>query len=405
MLAVAGVVLLLAPAPHATPTPDVPTFPYGELRLQLARHTTAAAKEAASTLEAIARGGTRDAVAGGFLHARQRGDWAVPDFEKRAADNGALLRQYAQAYSATGDLLYRDVARETALWAIRDLRDSTGAFWTSVGSGPDGTYYLWTRAEIEKTLGPERAAEFFEVYRLDPPGVLQLVGSPFAGLGSSRETLLVRRNRRVRPAVDERVLAGVNGLMIGGLATSGALLKRGSDLEAARRAATAVLERLGPVPTLRHEAIGTAARGAADLEDYAYLAEGLLDLYGATGEEHWCHEAQALADTAVSRLWDVQGGGFFGSEGTPGAPRQKSARDGALPSANGVMVSVLFRLSRSTGEARYAALARRTIAAFAADRQDSPTLAASELPEAIDAAPVTVGTAAPDPSRSDPLGR
>jgi uncharacterized protein YyaL (SSP411 family) len=376
MLAMAGLVLLLAPPPRATAGPDIPTFPYGELRGQLARRGAPAPKEAAATLEAIARGGTRDAVAGGFLHAKRNGDWAVPDFEKRIADNGALLRLYAQAYAATGDLLYRDVTRETALWAIRDMRDSTGAFWTSVGAGQDGKYYLWTRAEIEKTLGPERAAELFQVYRLDPPGVLQLVGNPFAGLGSSRETLLVRRNRRVRPPVDERVVAGVNGLMIGGLATSGALLKRGSDLEAARRAAAAVLERLGPAATLRHEAIGTEARGTAELEDYAYLAEGLLDLHEATGEDRWCREAAALADRAVARLWDVPEGGFFSKEGA-GAARRKSADDGALPAANGIMVSVLARLAHLTGDGRYAALARRTVEAFhGVDQPGRETLAA-----------------------------
>src|SRR5581483_9016305 len=108
------------------------------------------------------------------------------------------------------------------------------------------------------------------VYRVEAPGALNLEGSPFAGLGSSRETLLVRRLRRVKPAVDERVVCAGNGLVIGALATSGRILKRGSDVEAARRAASAALTRLGPPSALRHETLGADPRGAADLADYAY---------------------------------------------------------------------------------------------------------------------------------------
>ena len=159
---------------------------------------------------------------------------------------------------------------------------------------------------------------------------------------------------------DERVIAGWNGLMIGALATSGALLQRTADLEAAKEAAARVKDRLGSAVALRHSVRGTAAGGSALLEDYAYLADGLLDLYDASGEERWLTEAVALAEAATGRFADATGGGFFATDAAhePFPVRLKQAFDGPMPSGNGVMARVLLRLGRATGQARYRDLAR-----------------------------------------------
>jgi uncharacterized protein YyaL (SSP411 family) len=299
----------------------------------------------------------------------------VPWFEKLLPENALLLRTYAQAFSLTRDLAYRDVVQETAAFLLREMRDPTGTFLGSIGlttaGDPEGRFYLWTAEEIVATLGRQRADEFLGVYRLEPPGVLQLAGSPFAGLGASRDVLRVRRARRIRPALDDKVLAGAgwNGLAIGALATSGARLRRGSDLEAARRAAQALLERLGPAARLRHYAVGKETHGSANLADYAYLAEGLLDLHEATGELRWRVQAAALADAAVTRFWDVDGGGFFATDAQhlPLPVRLKTARDGPLPAPNGVMAAVLIRLGRLQGEERFTQLGRKTLAAFSGE--------------------------------------
>src|SRR5262249_23629734 len=143
-----------------------------------------------------------------------------PWFEKLLCDNALLIRLYARAYALSRDLLHRDVVKETVAWALRDLRDPSGAFLASIDAtseGVEGGFYLWTREELLKTLGPERGQELFAHYRLEPPGVLQLTGSPFAGLGNSLQVLQTRRNRRVRPSVDAKVLTGWNGLMISAL--------------------------------------------------------------------------------------------------------------------------------------------------------------------------------------------
>ncbi len=318
-------------------------------------------------LESTARSALRDHVGGGFfVGANEAGRFS---FEKRLAGNALLLRAFARRYSASGSLLQRDVARETLAWALREMRDSSGAFWSSIDGGPEGDsggYYVWRADEIQRALGPERSAELDKSYRLEPPGVLVLVGSPFAGLRESRQVLLARRARRVRPATDGRVFAGSNGLMIGALAASGTA-GWASDLEVARRAAAAVLAGLGPAARLCRCVRDPGPCAPALLEDHAFLAEGLLDLHEATGEERWRTEAIALVEAAVARSWEVEQGGYYETDARtePALLRIKTARDGELPSGNAVLADVLHRLGQSMRAPRYSRLAEKTVEAFA----------------------------------------
>ena len=173
---------------------------------------------------------------------------------------------------------------------------------------------------------------------------------------------------------DDRVLAGWNGLMISALATSGSLLQRPSDVAAAAEAAARLQERLGPVASLRHSVLGTVPGGSAFLDDYVYLADGLLDLHAATGEARWLADAVALTEAAVGRFGDARGGGFFTTDAAhdPLPVRIKHAFDAPLPSGIGVTARVLLRLDRATGEKRYRELARATLDAFRGDLQRAP---------------------------------
>ena len=173
-------------------------------------------------------------------------------------------------------------------------------------------------------------------------------------------------------AGDPRVVAQTNGLAIGALAQSARFLGREADRDAAVRAATAVSTRLGASVTLARVSGGAA--GSAYLDDYAALLEGLLELYETTDDPRWRGEAQASGEAAIGRFLDVAGGGFFLTDAAhePLPARLKHAFDGALPSANGTMARALPRLSRATGEPRYADLARRTVEAFLGDLQRAP---------------------------------
>jgi uncharacterized protein YyaL (SSP411 family) len=352
----------------AEPPPTPEAFP--------PRHPRPAGLGSLAVLDALARGTLRDHVGGGFFRGTTAAEPGVPHFEKNLGDNALLLRAFARGYGATRSRLYRDVAREIVSWAVREMRDSSGDFWSSVhpaSEGRDGAYYVFTADEVQRALGAERAAELQKTYLLVPPGVLVLTGNPFAGLGASQQVLFARRARRVRPPTDGRVVAEGNGLMISGLAASGSALAWGSDLETARRAADAVMTRLGPASALRHSAGPGASSTPAVLEDYAYLAQGMLDLSVATGEAQWRAQAVALADAAVSRLWDVAQGGFFETDERGLLPlRPRHARDGDLPSGNAVMADVLFRLGQATGEVRYTRMGEKTLEAFAEELAADP---------------------------------
>src|SRR5262249_62182151 len=140
-----------------------------------------------------------------------------------------------------------------------------------------------------------------------------------------------------------------------------------------RRAAGWVRERLGPPSRLRHYAVGGHAAGPALLADYAFLGQGLLDLYEATQETRWREAAAALADAAVTRAWDVAAGGFSGAEAQPGLRlRPKPAQDRALPAANGAMAELLLRLGRGSGQQRYTELGLKTLQAFRKEVEADP---------------------------------
>ena len=308
-------------------TPKAP--PHGALRLLIEEHERVGSAEAlrllTATLDGMARGEIHDPGAGFFAEAAGE-DWGRARPPKRLADNALLLRAYALASALTGNAGYRKLADEVADFCLRELRDPDGAF----------------------------------VAGLVPKGSSD---APHAAAWSR----------------DDRVIAGWNGLMISALAASG----RKGDLEAAGRAASATLERLGPAPLLRRLGRGSELGVSALLEDHAFLAEGLLDLAEAGGEKRWTDEASAVAAAAVSRFLDPASGGFFETDERHGPlpARIRNGYDGALPSANGVMASALLRLARATGETRQAGLARRTVEAFLGDLQRAPrgmeTLAAA----------------------------
>lgn len=197
---------------------------------------------------------------------------------------------------------------------------------------------------------------------------------------------------------DERVCAAENGLAIGALALSGAALRRPADVSAAQVAAAAVLARLGPPAALKRCVRGPAAEGVADLDDYAFLAEGLLDLDDARPDERWRKAAAALVDAALVRFSDERGG-FDATERAEGLiVRMRDGFDGARPSANGVLASVLLRLARATGERRYVDLARRTVESFAAALQQAPSGVETLASAAAQVLPASAGpevTAAP----------
>jgi uncharacterized protein YyaL (SSP411 family) len=373
--------------------PKFPTPSNLFLLLEMAPERPDAGKMLAATLDAMARGGIYDQLAGGFHRYATDREWKVPHFEKMLYDNGFLLELYAREHARTGDPQAARVGRETAAFLEREMTSPQGALWSAIDAetgGHEGAYYVWSRAEIVAALGeedtafaapllgfdgapffegdryvlhlPERWEETARRRRLDPAELLREI----AGL---RARLLAARGGRPRPATDDKVLAEWNGIAIAGLAAAGRLLGEPGLVTQAVRAAEFVLREMRPGGgPLLHVWRGGRARIPAYLADYAFLVRGLLALHEATGEARWLAAAAELAGEQEARLGDPEGGFFVAGASPDLLFRSKDPFDGAVPAANAVAALNAIELAQRQapgGEARWRAQAAAALRAFA----------------------------------------
>jgi uncharacterized protein YyaL (SSP411 family) len=344
------------------------------------------------TLDQMALGGIYDHLAGGFHRYTVESTWSIPHFEKMLYDNAQLVALYARAYRVTGRERYREVVADVIRYLEREMTHPEGGFYSAQDAevdGEEGASYVWTREEVAEVLGEEETREFLSVYELRPmhggKGVLRVrlpveasverlgvknVSELLVRFAPARAKLLAARNRRPQPLRDDKVLAAWNGLAIRGLVEAGLTLQRADYLRSAERSAHFVLDRLGTGDGgLRRSYIAGQAREEAVLDDYAYLAHGLLALHAATGNEAWLAQSRVLVDTMLERFEDPDSGGFFLTAfGTDPKPLD----DGALPSGNGIALAVLRELAARTSEDRYGEAVQRTTAALAHLLQQNP---------------------------------
>jgi hypothetical protein len=328
------------------------------------------------SLDAMADGGIRDQLGGGFHRYSTDAVWLAPHFEQMLYDNAQLARAYVHAWALTGDARYRAVSDGVLGYMARELTTADGAFAASQDAdteGVEGLTFTWSAAEIGEVLGAD-AEEFAAHYdvtaegnwegrtilrRTTPPGGDVVEGR----LAEARSRLLERRRARPQPARDDKALAAWNGLAIGAFADAGRLLGEPRHVAAATRAAAAILEGLlGPDNTLRRSWKDGRATGAGVLEDYTHLADGLLALYEATFDERWFTTARALIDRVLDRFADPAGGFFDTADDHERlVTRPKDVQDNAVPSGNAMAAAVLLRLAAWTGEGGYRTAAERAI--------------------------------------------
>ena len=350
------------------------------------------------TLDAMADGGIHDQLGGGFHRYATDAIWLVPHFEQMLYDNAQLARVYLHAWQLTGDRRYRDVAIGTLDYLGRELLTGDGGFAASQDAdteGEEGATFVWTAAEVRGVLGPDEAALFAAAYDLTEDGnwegrtILRRVrtdaelaasmkvaggADEVAGrLALARDRLYEVRAARPQPARDDKVLAGWNGLALGAFGDAIAVLEAtddAADLAAAATyrilatsAADALLTNLrGADGRLRRSWKDGRASADGVLEDYACLADGLLALYGATFDERWFVAARGLADTILAEFADLAGGFFdTGQHHETLITRPKDLQDNAIPSGNGMAVTVLLRLAALTGDGRYRDAAERAL--------------------------------------------
>ena len=327
------------------------------------------------TLDAMADGGIHDQLGGGFHRYSTDAHWLVPHFEKMLYDNGQLARVYLHAYWLTGDERYREVAEDTLEYMLRELSLEDGAFAASHDAdtdGEEGLTFTWSAAEIREVLGDE-APLFTAAYDVTEDGnwegvnilsrvVPQADVDSEARLASARAKLLERRQSRPQPGRDDKALAAWNGLAIAALADAGRLPGGERYVEAAVRAADAILTGLWADGRLRRSWKDGRATGDGVLEDYADLADGLLALHEATWDERWFTTARDLADQILARFRDPSGGFFdTGDDHERLVARPKDPQDNAVPSGGSMATHVLLRLAALTGDGGYRSAAEAAI--------------------------------------------
>jgi hypothetical protein len=352
---------------------------------------------ASLTLTRMAEGGIYDQLGGGFARYSVDGAWMIPHFEKMLYDNGQLLCEYARAHLATGEALFAKVAHETADWVLRDMRSAAGSFYSSLDAdseGHEGKFYVWSRSEVQSLLTPreysalaprfglDRTANFEGEWHLhtyasldDIAGALKEPASAVAGLiEGARAKLLQARNLRVWPARDEKTLCSWNALMIKGLAIASRVLKRPDLADAAGTAADFLRHHLWRDGRLLASYKDGRAHLPAYLDDYAFLADALLELLQTRWRSADLEFACQLAEVLLDQFEDTEDGGFFftARDHEQLIHRSKSFADESVPSGNGVAASVLCRLGFLLGETRYLDSAERTLRCAWAGIQDYP---------------------------------
>jgi len=377
---------------------DAPKFPHPMNMEFLLRQWRATADDeqpdlqalymATLTLTRMAEGGIYDQLGGGFCRYSVDAYWMVPHFEKMLYDNGQLLAVSAQAAVATGDALFRRVARETADWIRRDLEHSEGGYYSTLDAdseGHEGRFYVWTPDEARQLLdereyavlsrrfGLDRAANFEERWHLhafEPlPSVAEAVGlgedEAEAALDSARAKLLAVRNRRVWPARDEKILTSWNGLAIAGLASAARALDHDDYAQSAARAVEFLRRHCWFDGRLLAVHKDGRSRFPAYLDDHAFLAWGLLELLQARWHGPWLAWAIELAEALLRHFEDREAGGFFftADDHETLILRPKTFGDDATPAGNGVAARLLLRLGYLLAEPRYLDAAERTLRA------------------------------------------
>ena len=359
------------------------------------------------TLRKMALGGIYDQVGGGFHRYSTDGQWLVPHFEKMLYDNALLVPAYVEAWQATGEPFFQRIAVDVLEYLAREMTDAAGAagaFWSATDAdsegegdrrggaastrgplgGEEGTFFVWTPEELRAALGPDDGARAARLYQATDQGnfegknVLHLAAVPSdddrAFLEKVRPILREVRSRRPPPLTDRKILTSWNGLAISAFARAGLAFGRADFTARAAAAATFLLERHLAGDVLGRSSMdGTLSRHAGLVEDYAFLAAGLVDLFEATGEERWLASARELHQGLDARFAD-RDGGFFrtAGDGELLLAREKPGYDGAEPTGNSVAALTLLRLEAITGERHYGVQAEKLLACFGAVLAGAP---------------------------------
>ena len=355
-----------------------------------------------------------DHLGGGFHRYPVDGQWRVPHFEKMLYDQAQLIASYLDAFQLTHDDFYARIARETLDYVLRDMTDKDGGFYSAEDAdspepenphhSSEGAFYLWTKKEIESVAQEDEGKVFCHYFGIDeygnalsdPQGEFRgknILFTPFTidqaakffsmdvarvgeMISAATAKVFAARTQRSRPLRDDKVITAWNGLMISACARASHILREPRYAEAARQAAQFVSRTLydSRSKTLHRRYRDGETKYPAQLDDFSFFIQGLIDLYETTFEIEWLTLALELHGIQIASFWDSAGGGFFDFSGEDKSIllRTKETYDGAEPAGNSVAALNLMRLAQMTGDNILLKQTDATMNTFHALLQDAP---------------------------------
>ncbi|MEQ8524523.1 thioredoxin domain-containing protein [Gracilimonas sp.] len=342
-----------------------------------------------STLEKMRLGGIWDHIGFGFHRYSTDQEWLLPHFEKMLYDQALLMMAYTEGWQATGNSLFKQTVYEIGEYIERDLLHPEGGFYSAEDAdseGEEGKFYIWEKNEIESVLSDD-SQKFIDHFNITEEGnfedeaTKELTGKNIPHLTSAlkpdqsswfkevRTSLFKKREERVRPLLDDKILTDWNGLMIAALAKAGFAFDDDHLTELAEKAAQFIEDHLVEKEKLIHRYNDGEAAIDAMADDYAFLIWGLIELYESTFEPQYLSKALTLNEQFIELFWDTEKSGFYFSIADEDQVygRQKQIFDGAMPSSNSVAMMNLIRLSRLSGNTELEGYADKIGEAFSAD--------------------------------------
>ncbi len=408
-----------------------PKFPHpgGVRRLLLASPGTPdpeALRMARVTLRAMADRGLYDHLEGGFFRYSVDAEWRITHFEKMLYDNAQLIPLYAEAFLATGDERFREVAVATCDWVLGTMQAPEGGYYATLDAdsdGEEGAYYLWQRSEVLALLDEDEAAVAIPYFGLDQVPNFEghahhlVIARPLAEvatrlglsqdeaagrLAQARGKLAAARATRPKPALDDKILTAWNGLMIKALARAGRLLGVARFVDSAQRACDRIRRDLWDGTHLSAVTKDGRRSPYGYLDDYAFLLDGVLELMMTRWRDGDLTFARTLAGRMIADFVDGEEGGFYFTARDHDTPlyRPKTFSDDALPSGNAVAASALLRLAHLLADAALEAPAQRAVAAGMGALAQYPSVHTALIEaweDATDPPPLIVLRGAPGP--------
>jgi len=401
---------------------SAPKFPTPHNLLFLLRYWKRTNNEKAlemveKTLQGMRRGGIYDHIGFGFHRYSTDSEWLLPHFEKMLYDQAMLAMAYTEAYQATGKEEYRKTAREIFTYVLRDMTAPEGGFYSAEDAdseGKEGKFYLWTEEEIRQVLGSEEADLILKVFNIEKNGnFMEQATGKRAGanilhlrkslteiaselkmsdqdlqkrLETARQKLFAYREKRIHPHKDDKILTDWNGLMIAAFAKGARVFDEPRYAEAAKATVDFILKNMRKSDgRLLHRYRDGQAALPAQVDDYAFLIWGMLELYETIFEVRYLQIGLDLNRDLMKHFWDDNNGGFYfvADDGENLLVRQKEIYDGAIPSGNSLAMLNLLRLGRITANYDFEEKAARIGRAFSRNVKQSPS-AYTQLMVAVD---------------------